>query len=136
MFIDINGKAKIFYIFSLKNECLSAIGIVIQIFFNNSCVCYRKAIRISDAICGEDDLKAAGARGCFPVKLERRTLNGFVELLVMRSQHIIYHEPKRIQDIGLSGSVGSVNRSRLQIPFVSIHNQMFRMLFILTSKQG
>ena len=44
---------------------------------------------------------------------KRRTLNGFVELLVMRSQHIIYHEPKRIQDIGLSGSIGAVNHGRL-----------------------
>ena len=136
MFIDINGKAKIFCVFSLKNECLPAIGIVIQIFFNNSFVCYRKAIRISDAICGEDDLKAAGARGCFPVKLERRTLNGFVELLVMRSQHIIYHEPKRIQDIGLSGSIGAVNHGRLQMLFVSVHNQVLRMFVILTGKQG
>jgi len=54
----------------------------------------------------------------------------------MRSQHIIYHEPKRIQDIGLSGSIGAVNHGRLQMLFVSVHNQVLWMFVILTGKQG
>ena len=40
------------------------------LYFCNSPICYRKAVRISNILGGKDDLKTAGARGCFRIKFE------------------------------------------------------------------
>ena len=136
MLININRKTKILGIFSLKNQRLSAVGIVMQIFFGNSFICYRKAIRISNTFSRKDNLKAAGTGRHFLVKLEGRTINGLMKLLVMGGQHIVYHEPECVQDIGLPRSIGAINNSRLQIAFVPIRDKMLRMLIVLAGQQG
>ena len=59
-----------------------------------------------------------------------------MELLVMRSQHIVYHKPECVQDIRLPRSIGSIDNSGFQIVFVSICDEMLWMLIVPTGQQG